>query len=837
MEKSKKNVTTITELMMNQKRHKKKEKKEKKEKKKEKKNKKKRKEVNIDNDDEINDHTKNKNDCIEEEEKKKEEAAAVKEKKRTKKKRKIKQAKNNKEPKEDSDNNNNNNHNKYHLPFSIRNVCAPMVGASELAFRLLCRRYGTDLCYTPMMDANQFVENESYRCTILQTIDGNDTVGDVPNNCTGGTSTLTPVSVSEVSTTATAVMDRPLVCHFNANDPTIFAQATSMVSNICDAVDLNLGCPQRGAYLNHYGSYLLEAKDRTLICDMVRRASTVTATNGRRLPIFCKIRLLTTLEDTIQLCLDLVDAGASLIAIHARHRASWERASKGSRDGPALLEHIQEIKKVLPKNFPILSNGNTKCYKDVLHNMKLTGADGIMSAEGLLDDPALFLRGRIGNNDDKDDDDLEFMVPKIPPSHSLTSSDIPSLSSTNTDGNDDNRTSKSISLPSQSSSSPSPLPSPPPPPLTHNKDGQNNSSNININIITTKKKRRKLLKKLREILAIEESAGVITEGNGSSNKVLLQPGQREKLETKTILEKELAALATEEDMMNVSSLKSSNSMGDTTVTVTPIPSPSPLSSLLASSPILSSSYPTLGIEHVKRKELLSNSCNPIKMAREYLNLATNYPPPLIRTVAFHVRRMLGERLIKYQMKEECETCSTMEGLWDVVDRVETYEKDPGIFEFDREKAKRHKENIERRKHQEGRRKTFEERMVRRAKREGRLNDLGYYLRIGSIVPTTTEVVRLKGILNNTLPSVGNCIVDGDGNDEMTQKKRCREIVMKEWEKMDHSQHCSSFHLDAGGCKRGRSCAFMHVEARVVGLDGVTILGDGGALVEEEEVAG
>lgn len=128
-------------------------------------------------------------------------------------------------------------------------------------------------------------------------------------------------------------------------------------------------------------------------------------------------------------------------------------------------------------------------------------------------------------------------------------------------------------------------------------------------------------------------------------------------------------------------------------------------------------------------------------------------------------------------------------------------------------------------------------MVRRAKREGRLNDLGYYLRIGSIVPTTTEVVRLKGILNNMLPSVGNCIVDGDGNDEMTKKKRCREIVMKEWEKMDHSQHCSSFHLDAGGCKRGRSCAFMHVEARVVGLDGVTILGDGGALVEEEEVAG
>jgi len=164
------------------------------------------------------------------------------------------------------------------------------------------------------------------------------------------------------------------VIQFAANTPIELHNAAEKVKPYCDAIDINCGCPKKWVMQEGYGSALLTNPE--LISQMVK-----ITTNNINIPVSIKIRIDKDLTKTVALAQQAERAGVAWISVHGR--TYKERSSQ-----LANWNAIKLIKESV--QIPVMANGDIFSLEDACKAYEQTKVNGVLSARGILANPALF---------------------------------------------------------------------------------------------------------------------------------------------------------------------------------------------------------------------------------------------------------------------------------------------------------------------------------------------------------------------------------------------------------------------------------------------------------------
>ena len=234
-------------------------------------------------------------------------------------------------------------------PLALRRpvVLAPMAGVTDAPFRILCAEQGGGLFVSEMLTARGLVEGGE-RSWAMATHHPAEDVRSV---------------------------------QLYGSDPSTMGEAVRRLvdGRGVEHVDLNFGCPVPKVTRNGGGAAL--PVRRRLFAQVVDAA--VHAAGP--VPVTVKMRMGLDDERTTYLHAGTVaaDLGAAAVALHAR------TAVQGY-SGEARWEAIAALRSALPREVPVLGNGDIWSGDDAVRMMELTGCDGVVVGRGCLGRPWLF---------------------------------------------------------------------------------------------------------------------------------------------------------------------------------------------------------------------------------------------------------------------------------------------------------------------------------------------------------------------------------------------------------------------------------------------------------------
>ncbi len=221
-------------------------------------------------------------------------------------------------------------------------VFAPMAGVSNISFRTIIKEMGAGLIYSEMISTMGI----KY----------------------GSQKTIDLINFNET--------ERPISIQIFGNDEDTFVEAAKYIEDNYhpDIIDINMGCPvPKIALRSQAGSALLKNPDK--IYEIVKKVVENTNT-----PISVKIRSGWDENsiNAVEVAKKIEQAGASLIAIHARTRSQ-------GYTGKANWDIIKKVKENV--NIPVIGNGDIKTIYDAKKMLDETKCDAIMIGRATLGNP------------------------------------------------------------------------------------------------------------------------------------------------------------------------------------------------------------------------------------------------------------------------------------------------------------------------------------------------------------------------------------------------------------------------------------------------------------------
>ena len=241
-------------------------------------------------------------------------------------------------------------------------MLAPMAGATDYAFRKVCREFGAEYLVSEMVCAKALCYEQKIKKSLAAS----------PSK----TAPLAAISEGEL----------PMAIQIFGSEPEYMADAARMIAennyrgttskHTPSAIDINMGCPVPKIVSNGEGSALLKNPELAgRIVEAVVKAVDI--------PVTVKIRAGwdSNSINCVEMAKRLEASGASLICVHARTReqqyapyADWT--------------HIARVKEAV--NIPVIGNGDIFEPIDAVKMLQETACDGIMIGRGALGNPWIF---------------------------------------------------------------------------------------------------------------------------------------------------------------------------------------------------------------------------------------------------------------------------------------------------------------------------------------------------------------------------------------------------------------------------------------------------------------